>query len=447
MTCKECKAICAQKFKDNHIKIVLRVLGIALSLVGFLYQTSELLSVYLSGKTSVDNRVERLKHSELPAITVCLPTFVSMDKFAEHLLKNSTNQTLRQTYDDYQNFIKTTNKQSNEQANSSQNKFWKLFVKDTFLDLNVTMAEVFDKISVDSLNLSHFQTIALDQENQIINLTKPKYMQSLVPFSDPRKCFTLFSGFDSSYNGKKFNLIKLKMQFFHNKDNFPTSLYDSGDFHISLHSANTLPLYKRGESFLSLMIGKYYTISYSEKHVYLLQAPYETDCQTYPLDDLGQNQMRSDCIQKCVDGRLLDEFPEVKCLFTYNNYKLIRRENLFNFSSTPYCHHMKFNHGHLMSMTNAMYKFEIRCNSLCKENCHDIFYDFDLDKVNRLSSDLKNGPDQFIINIQHNRFPDQIITHRPIMSWIGLVSNFGGLLGMWLGLSIAFVFDHIFRLI
>ena len=44
----------------EKVKTIARTLVIILSAFGFLYQTSQLLSIYLSGKTSVDNRVERL---------------------------------------------------------------------------------------------------------------------------------------------------------------------------------------------------------------------------------------------------------------------------------------------------------------------------------------------------------------------------------------------------
>src|SRR5690349_18205400 len=48
-----------ESIKDQ-IKFILRLVVITLCSIGLSYQLSQLLSIYLSGKTSVDNRVERL---------------------------------------------------------------------------------------------------------------------------------------------------------------------------------------------------------------------------------------------------------------------------------------------------------------------------------------------------------------------------------------------------
>ena len=42
--------------------------------------------------------------------------------------------------------------------------------------------------------------------------------------------------------------------------------------------------------------------------------------------------------------------------------------------------------------------------------------------------------------------PDMVVTHFPSITFIQFVCNFGGLLGMWLGLSVAVIFDHVIKL-
>ena len=427
------------KVKSNF-KMTLRIVAFLICMIGFLYQISQLMSIYLSGKTSVDNRVERLKHSELPAITVCLPTFVSMGKFVEHLLKHSTNETLRQLYEDYHNF---ETQETNDQTEEKHLIIFRNLTHSIFLDLNVSLLNIFENIG-HTLNLTVHYSIALNEQDEVINLTFPHIYESVVPFSDPRKCFTFFSGFDPNYRNKKFEVISLFLIITHDKRAFPISLYNTQDFHIILHSPNTLPDYRRDETFRSLKIGKTYAISYSVNHIQRLPDPYLTDCHNYDLDDLGQNDMRSDCIQKCVDNNLFEMFPEFKCISTYFNFKLIRKENLRNLSKYHFCNYKKIDQAHLQEFYKQQIKLETVCKTRCRNNCQDTFYDFTIGCIRSWSFAQNNS---VVLTLQHSPLPDRIIIHRPVMSWIELVSNFGGLLGMWLGLSIAFLLDYLIMFI
>ena len=428
------------RINKSQIKLLLRIISLSLCFTGFLYQTSQLFSQYLSGKTSVDNRVERLKHSELPAITVCLPTFVSMNKFADYLLKTSTNETLRQLYKDY----KYLREGDLNGISADKQKYLFNLTKHIFLGLNISIIDIFEKISSKGFQMTRLESTVINESNQITNLSKPKIFESLVPFSDPRKCYTIFHGFDETYRGRKFNLVKLKIGFSHNINDFPTSLYDSDDFHIALHSANTLPEYRIGSVFLSLQMKGYYAISYAISHIRQLPPPYETNCKDY---DLSQNNMRSDCMQKCIDYKLLEAFPEVKCLFTYFNYKLIQRKNLGKISNLSFCDFKKFDHFLKVEMNKVQIEYEYECKEKCPVNCEENYFDFSLGRVKHWTSDLKEEPNEVLIAVQHNRFDDRIVTYNPILSLILVMSEFGGLLGVWLGLSFAFAFDFLLRFI
>ena len=49
------------------------------------------------------------------------------------------------------------------------------------------------------------------------------------------------------------------------------------------------------------------------------------------------------------------------------------------------------------------------------------------------------------IQILHSDFPDVFVKHIPEMSLSSFLCNFGGLLGMWLGLSLDGIFKQFFR--
>ena len=49
------------------------------------------------------------------------------------------------------------------------------------------------------------------------------------------------------------------------------------------------------------------------------------------------------------------------------------------------------------------------------------------------------------ISIQHNHIHDVYLHHLPETTFISFISNFGGLLGMWLGISAFMIFEKTIR--
>ena len=87
--------------KKISAKRVLQIICVTICLICFSLQISQLVEIYLSGKTIVENRVERLKYSQLPAMTICLPTFIDMNRFADYWLKNSNNEKGKEEYEKF----------------------------------------------------------------------------------------------------------------------------------------------------------------------------------------------------------------------------------------------------------------------------------------------------------------------------------------------------------
>src|SRR5690349_8679173 len=69
-----------KKFYSNRdeFKRLIKTFSIIFWSFCFVYQSSQLITIYISGKTVVENRVERFKYSQIPAITICLPTFIDI---------------------------------------------------------------------------------------------------------------------------------------------------------------------------------------------------------------------------------------------------------------------------------------------------------------------------------------------------------------------------------
>ena len=77
---------------------------------------------------------------------------------------------------------------------------------------------------------------------------------------------------------------------------------------------------------------------------------------------------------------------------------------------------------------------EFKCFTECPKDCKFDYFMWD-DIKQDYTTPIDVGKSCTAIDIEHNRLPDIIIIHYPEITFIGFISNFGGLLGLWLGLS------------
>ena len=96
--------------KREDFKRVIKTFSIIFWSFCFLYQSSQLISIYMSRKTVVENRVEGFKYSQIPAVTVCLPTFINVDKFAK-FIKGSSKPEFQKLFKEYVVYNETDKKQ------------------------------------------------------------------------------------------------------------------------------------------------------------------------------------------------------------------------------------------------------------------------------------------------------------------------------------------------
>ena len=88
---------------------------------------------------------------------------------------------------------------------------------------------------------------------------------------------------------------------------------------------------------------------------------------------------------------------------------------------------------------SAMLYFNNQCEHKCPRTCVEQLFKFTLDTYfSYLGKYTK-----VLIGIKHDNSPDHIIVHIPEMYFIEFISNLGGLLGMWLGMSALFTFDSL----
>ena len=431
------------KLESSNInfKLIIRAICTLICCSFFVYESYQLVSLYVSEKTFVENRVERIKFSQLPAITVCLPTFMDMKKWAGYFMNKSDNPEYQKFY---QQFLGWENRTVNWTGGEDHEGFqrhlywnfqWNAYKKNME---DIPLTDLLEKVSVDVKIRYKIPAIVFNESKVRHKMADPKKIHSLVPYSEPKKCITLFSDFDENFRNIRLDLINMEIQFQHNLIAYPNGKNFKEDLYVSLHSPNMLPDYTRENAFQRLEMGMNNFITYSESKAILLPPPYETKCKKYMLDHLEEEDMRSDCILKCMIDRLEKQFG-LTCVWTYNNNKLIRVKNLFNHSTKPLCNHDhdKYKHNK-WTITKQQFSTEYECNDMCPPNCVETYYRYTIEE-GKAKTHGEKKKNHFTIHIEHNSFPDQMVEHRPILSWTTLISNLGGLLGMWLGLSFVFI--------
>ena len=139
--------------------------------------------------------------------------------------------------------------------------------------------------------------------------------------------------------------------------------------------------------------------------------------------------MRSDCVNECYQDKMRQLCKVDRGLFMSNS--LLRKDYLVDGNEKLLsCYDAEFNHNN--------FSIKKDCEKMCKPECDIKYYPFQIKKA------TDNGRRIFI---RHGEFPDIFIEHIPKMSLMGFVCNFGGLLGMWLGLSLFSILNNSFNLV
>ena len=433
--------------RQMNLRLTIQSICVIFCSICFIYQTTQLVTIYLSGHTVVENRVQRFKYSKVPAVTVCLPTIYSMIRYAQVHFKND--QEKRQLYEEVLEFgLKTVDNQklmNNDKIKDYQeqlfNKVFKEFNKGKhhyYTKLN----DLFTNVSSDDILQIVQHGYGFNESGQFLpNMPLPRPLRSIVPFGDPRLCYTFFSDFDEIYRNFNVSLVYFRLQLNLSPLSFPLKLIknEDGELYIALHSHNILPEFLRDNIFHPLEMSVVNFVTYSESKSILLPSPYLTKCKNYEIDVNGTTDMRSDCIDKCVNDKLYEEYG-LDCIWTNENFRLVRKDNLREYGSRTLCDPDD------QRWAKEWYQIDRRdivlrseCEDKCPKNCLESYYTYEVVTRRYKKYNYQKDHNQFHIDLAHNSYPDQVIEHRPIMDWITMVSNLGGLLGMWLGLSVMFV--------
>ena len=378
-----------------------------------------LFNEYYQGCTVVRIEIRSLLDDGPPGITIC-PAGLNMKKMA------NINEKYKNLYEEYLNLLNDGDLfRFNEKYHI--NLYHDIYqgilsFKDILHNYTYSYEEEMRK---GNLQVELHKSYDEDAENFILesNLFINNFENAIESYSLDNffifKCFTYFSKMNTSWrnvlNNFQFLLITLKVDKFE-------FLNDFDAIKIALHSANDLPIISFRFS-TSLSKNFLWLLRYTTNRIERLGHNYDTNCINY--NNEHKFKTRHNCIENCYIHKLRR---------ICNGTDLVK----FGFLKQSLPDYTKFISCPIQDKISMT--IFTKCQSSCRFNCRVSYYSQYFEKENARN-------DTKILISKNNAIPDITIKHVPEISFISFVCNFGGLLGMWLGLSFLQIFTSLRYLI
>ena len=385
-------------------------------------QTIELFDNFMGGKTVPNMSVGRIDNDTFPAITFC-PSKVDFGKMAK------MNRNISLSYDEYSKIFmnKSLNKDIKKKLmeNLYMDSIPQIYppflsscnVKECFLD---NLTPLYNNLNVPIISPQLAEKIQRDIDGKMLNPIESIQIYNRPWKFDPAvKCFTYFSHFQLFW--EKIEIERSTVLIFILKLDDLSFPYRGIEF--SIHSPNSLPL---DHDTNSINPDSNYRVSYSKWKVERLGKGYDTDCKIYDTKVFSRN----DCIFKCYQQKM-EKICKTSGFF--NSY-LYTRIEFFENKNLSW-----INCQHISNILDQEENAFLLCDKQCPLECHFTYYFTTIEKS-------KFPFESYIfMTFSHGSMPDIYIRHIPEMPLMTFICNFGGILGMWLGVAFIDILQY-FRL-
>ena len=419
---------------------VINFILISFCLFGFVYQVYLIFTQYMLGKTVVNIEVKRFTAQPLPAITVCIPPRYDISKISKLSEKN------KGLYQDYMKMVNIgkSNRTFPKELKQGLKKIYKNMISDFGIKLN------FDQIFELSITPFSIRVTLEGQNKSLINeslirhmITNNRSPFSFLTFDIPVKsfaikeggeyrqgliCFTYFSALQEYWNSFRMDIKSITIQIIIFFDDYPPV----DEYLVAIHSSNIIQEIS-GSNYIPVKPNELYSVKYSQMITEFHPNGFESNCHEYNItNEYGTIRMPSDCRIKCIADI-------VQSRYSFFTWDLVRREHKQHFSNFL-----------IPISTRYIFSDELfeLCSKRCKPDCNTKLFLTELIKTNDYDSfGIKVTSDVTNVNFKHSSIPDIIIRHSFEMTLMSFVCNFGGLLGMWLGLSVLSISKDVFTFI
>ena len=197
-----------------------------------------------------------------------------------------------------------------------------------------------------------------------------------------------------------------------------------------IHSPNQL-----SGSYHKLDIGCRYIIKFNKIETRMLEGNYHSYCREYNLDSEHEYNFRKDCIYSCYYQYLGENcFTSLKAISGS-----VRKKSFEN---------LKRGEGNCTSSRKTTQYLSRMCDIKCPQECQQSIYNYKIE----LDFDFRKERKTFIksdgiiqLKFSHNDQINMLIEYMAEMTFISFICNFGGLLGMWLGVSVLSISHDLFE--
>ena len=421
-------------------KKVLSFVSFIFCIIGLFYQTFILVKDYFNGQTVVNIKISRVYNESLPAITICYPELLCFEKIAR------LNDEWQRTFDEYMIFVNNNNTMNLPDDDEKEKRklyydYYRNITKHIIANSSYTELDILANFSINipkilTLIIGNIYTNNTDEFGLLNNKSELKnfyvysgpyintFMISLA-HDHPISCFTLFSWLQHKWKNFEMYIENIGIAIFHDDAWFPVT--EDYEIYMVIHSGQSMP-YAMLNEFIELDARSFYKMSYSRIEKNLLGKGYDTNCKNYDLySDKFDETMRSECITLCMK-------QYVECPLGV----LLRTEWFEKHKDDKYldCGQNKKEYiFHAKERLNCMLNCKVDC--LSNEFRPEIKSEKSVDDKNELKILIQifKSINTVYVNIER-KGTDIEVRHLPKTSFISLVCSFGGLLGLWLGMSV-----------
>ena len=444
--------------KINRKKLCVQIIFFTLCALGLIKQTIDLVQQYTSGQTVVSIKYQVNAFNKVPGLTICFVSGLSMERVANRF------EEAKLAYEQYK-IIRDNMTVDDYNDSSIIKKLFDLY-EENFVNLiyssgigvsdlvNLTIPfdlnEQFKEEEIDyPIYVSLSGSVLHDNgtiENVILEMSKDNFemftpIETISNNVGISKCFTFFSHLDRHWTHYEMNVHDIFIQIYFDQNQYPITRVLNSGITLALHSPDELPNMK-SDQYVFVKWHQFHEITYDRWKIDMNATKEQTHCRLYDIEAKNfSDKTESECVKHCTQ-RMFEE-----CHYDLNISS--------NISNQSIC----LSHGYNLWLTEQMsssdrkickYDDKVKClylaysqfHSECRRECGIKCINRYYTLTSKSAESTETTPNMTAIQITHNRLPDQITEHYPEMSFVQFVSNFGGLLGLWLGLSAVAVMQH-----